>query len=146
MNGSWRRVSGLVLSTVVALVVTATGLQARAAGGKFKLPFDAKWGTLALPTGDYTFSVDHLTSNGVIAVYRGSQAVGFVHTEMLDSHENQRKTSALLCIRHDGKITVRALQLPGVGTFYFPLSKELNALEAQQPQLIETVSVAVSGE
>jgi len=122
------------------------GLASASCRGEVQLPFDAKWGAVALPTGDYTFSVDHLASNGVVVVYRESQAVGYVRTEMLDSHENQRKTPALLCIRHDGKITVRALQLPTIGTFYFPLPKELNALVAQQPGLIETVSVEVSGE
>jgi hypothetical protein len=41
---------------------------------------------------------------------------------------------------------VRALRLPHVGTFYFPLAKDLSVLAAQQPQLIETVSVEVSGD
>ncbi|MGA9630369.1 MAG: hypothetical protein WA369_09770 [Candidatus Acidiferrales bacterium] len=52
----------------------------------------------------------------------------------------------LVCIRHDGKVSVRALKLPRVGTFYFALPKDLKALVAQQPQLIETVQVEARGE
>jgi hypothetical protein len=147
MNGSWRRVSAVVLGTVIAVGAIATGLQARpAAGGKFRLPFDAQWGIVALPTGDYTFSIDHLTTNGAVLVYRGSHAVGIVRPQILDNHENQNQSPALVCIRHDGTVTVRALRLPNVGTFYFSMPKELKVLVAQQPQLIETVSVEVSGE
>jgi hypothetical protein len=147
MNGSWRRVSAALIVAVIALGAIATSLQARpAVGGKFKLPFDAKWGIVALPAGDYTFSIDHLTENGSIFVYRGSHAVGIVRPQGLEGDYSHSQSSALLCIRHDGQVTVRALQLPHVGTFYFPMSKGLNTLVTQQPQLIETVSVQVSGE
>jgi hypothetical protein len=146
MKDVWRSVSAIVLSAGIAFGVIAPDLQARVAGGQFKLPFDAQWGEVALPTGSYTFSVDHVASTGTIIIYRGSEAVGFVHPEMLDSHENQSQSPTLICIRHDGKVTVRALRLPNRGTFYFPLPKELNALMAQQRQLIETVSIQVSGE
>jgi len=123
------------------------GLQAGpAAAGKFKLPFDARWEKIGLPTGDYTFSVDHITLNGTILVYRGTEAVGIVHPQMFNGDENRSKNSELVCIRHDGKVTVRALRLPNAGTFYFPLPNELKALVAQQPQLIETVSIEVSGD
>jgi len=146
MKDIWKSVSAIVLSAVIAFAVIAPDLQARVAGGQFKLPFDAKWGEVALPTGSYTFSVDHIASTGTIVIYRGSQAVGFVRPEMLDSHDNRSQGPTLVCIRHDGKVMVRALRLPYRGTFYFPIPKELNALMAQQPQLIETVSIQVSGE
>jgi len=52
----------------------------------------------------------------------------------------------LVCIRQHGNVTVRALRLPHVGTFYFSLPKQLTVLVAQQPELIETVSVEVSAD
>jgi hypothetical protein len=52
----------------------------------------------------------------------------------------------LICIRHDGNVSVRALRLPNVGTFYFSLPKDLQTLIARQPELIETVSLEVSGD
>jgi hypothetical protein len=36
--------------------------------------------------------------------------------------------------------------LPSIGTYYFEMPKSLKTLVAQQPQLIETVQVQVSGE
>jgi hypothetical protein len=146
MKDIWKSTSAVVLSTMIAFALTALDLQARVAGGQFKLPFDAKWGEVALPTGGYTFSIDHIASNGVFTIYRGSQALGFVRPEMLDDKENRSQSATLVCIRHDRKLTVRALRLPHRGTFYFPITKELSALVAQQPQLIETVSISVSGE
>lgn len=147
MKVSWKRFSGFVLTAAIGLAMMAPGLHAGpAARGKFTMPFDAHWGTTTLRTGDYTYSVDHITSNGMIFVYRGSQAVGLMHPQMFNDNDNQSKNPELVCIRHDGIVTVRALRLPNVGTFYFSLPKELKTLVAQQPELIETISVEVSGD
>jgi hypothetical protein len=146
MEGSRKWVSGVVLSAVIAFAVIAPGLQASpAAALGFKLPFDAQWGEKALPTGDYTFLVDHFSSNGMIFVYRGGQAVGIFHPQIFEGLESQSKRAELVCIRHDGNVTVQALRLPHAGTFYFYLPKELKALVAQDPKLIETVSIEASG-
>jgi len=146
MKGSWKWLSAIVLSAVVAFGLIASGLQAApAAGGRFKLPFAAQWGEAALSTGDYTFLVDHFSSNGMIFVYRGKQAVGILHPQIFESNESHSEKSELVCIRHDGKVAIRALRLPQVGTFYFSLPKDLKVLVAGQPELIETVSVEVSG-
>jgi hypothetical protein len=144
-----KRVSGMLLSAVIAIGMIAPGLQAwPSAAGKFKLPFDVQLGEkMALPTGDYTFLIDRSAgSNGTILVYRGNQVVGMALPQTVDRDEKQGDKPVLVCIRHDGKVTVRALRLPQVGTFYFPLPKDLKVLVAQQPQLIETVSIQVSGE
>lgn len=147
MKGSWKTVAEIVVIGVIAFGVTATSLQAGpAAGGKFKLPFDAQLGRVALPTGEYTFRVEPLSLDGTIYVYRENRAVGILHPQIFKDDESQGKHPALVCIRHNGNVTVRALQLPGLGTFYFALPKELSVLMAQQPQLIETVSVEVAGD
>lgn len=147
MRGSWKSVSVFVLITVFAFGMIAPNLQAGpAVRGSFKLTFDAKWGKTTLPAGDYTFSVDHITANGMIFVYRGNQAVGLMHAQVFNDNEGQSKNPELVCIRHDGNVTIRALRLPQVGTFYFSLPKQLTVLVAQQPELIETVSVAVSAD
>lgn len=147
MKVSSKTAAGIALVAVIAFAVFSFTLQARpAAGGSFKLPFDAQWGTVSLKTGDYTFAVDHITSNGSIAVYRGNQAVGIVRSQVLDGSEDRDQKSELLCVRHNGKATVRALRMAQVGTFYFALPRDVTVLVAKQPQLIETVSVQVSGQ
>jgi len=148
MKGFRKSILWAALVAVIAIGAVAAGLQAGpAAEGRFKLPFDAQVGKTALPTGDYTFSVDRTDgSYGFIRVYRGTESVGIMVPQGLDSYSGQRGHAALLCIRHDGKVTVRALRLPNIGTYYFQLPKELKTLVAQQPQMIETVPVQVSGE
>lgn len=148
MKASRKSILWGALSAVLAIAAIMPGLQAGpATAGRFKLQFDAQVGKTALPTGDYTFSVDQSTgSYGVIFVYREGQALGMVVSQTLDRYKGQGLSPELLCIRHDGEITVRALRLPNVGTYYFQMPKNLQALVAQQPQLIETVPVQVSGE
>lgn len=147
MRVSWKRAVWVAFIAVVALGGATTKSQARPATmGRFTLPFDAQWGMVSLLSGEYTFTVDDLSPNGTIVVYRGPEAVGFVRPRDLESVGNADGAGHLLCVRHDGKVTVRALELPQVGTFYFSLPRDLNTLVAQQPQLIETVSIQVSGE
>ena len=147
MKDSWKRGSGLVLIALIAFGMIAPGLQAGpAVAGRFKLPFDAHLGKMALPAGDYTFSLDHAALQGFILFRQGDRAVGMVLAQSFDDHKRQGENPVFVCIRHDGNVTVRALRLPSVGTFYFPLPKELEGLMARQPQLIETVSVEVRGE
>ena len=148
MKGSRKGIVWAALVAVIAIGAMVPGLQAGPFGeGRFKLPFDAQVGKMALSTGDYTFSVDRAVgSYGVIRVYRGTESVGMMVPQELDSYHGQVGHAALLCIRHDGKVTVRALRLPNIGTYYFEMPKDLKTLVAQQPQMIETVPVQVSGE
>ncbi len=146
MKGSWKWISGVVLIAVIAFAVIAPGLPASPSTAfRFKLPFDLQWEKMALPTGEYTLVIDHFSSNGMLSVYRGTRAVGFLLPQTFDGRESKSEKSELVCIRHDGKVTVRALRLPGSGTFYFQVPTELKALVAQQPQLIETISIEVNG-
>jgi hypothetical protein len=149
MKGSMKSILGVALGAVLAFGAIAPSLPAGpSAEGRFKLAFDAQLGEkMALPTGDYTFVIDRSAgSNGTISVYRGNQVVGMALPQTFDRFENQGEKPVLVCIRHDGKVTVRALRLPNVGTFYFSLPKDLKVIAAQQPQLLETVSIEVSGE
>jgi hypothetical protein len=149
MKGSMKSILGVALGAMIALGTIAPSLTAgSSAEGRFKLAFDAQLGEkMALPTGDYTFVIDRSAgSYGTISVYRGNQVVGMALPQTFDRYEKQGEKPVLVCIRHDGKVTVRALRLPNVGTFYFSLPKDLKAIAAQQPQLLETVSVEVTGE
>lgn len=145
MKVSRNSILWVALSALIAIGAIAPGLQAGpSAEGRFTLPFDAQVGKTTLPAGDYTFSVDSsVGSHGAIAVYRGVESVGIMVPQTLDIYQGHGESPALLCIRHDGKVTVRGLRLPGIGTYYFQLPKGLKTLVAQQPQLIETVPVQV---
>ncbi len=146
MKGSWKWVSGVVLTAVIAFAMIAPELQAGlGATGKFKLPFDAQVGKVALPTGNYSFTVKGSQRAEGSSSIKDRQAVGTLLPQTFDGYESKSEKPVLVCIRHDGNVTVRALRLPGVGTFYFSLPKELKTLVAQQPQLIETISIEANG-
>ena len=144
MKGSRKGILWAALVAVIAIGTIVPGLHAGPFGeGRFKLPFDAQVGKMMLSTGDYTFSVDRgAGAYGLIRVYRGTESVGIMVPQELDSFHGQGTNSALLCIRHDGKVAIRALRLPNIGTYYFELPKDLKTLVAQQPQMIETVQVS----
>jgi hypothetical protein len=147
MKESWKWVAGVMLGAVILFGMVAPGLRAgRAAGGKFTLPFDARWETSDLSTGDYSFSVDHLALNGIIRVYRGRDSVGILRAVEFDGSRGGSETAELVCVRHDGIVSVRALRLPQAGTFYFPLPADMTQVSGKQPLLLETVSVRVSGD
>jgi hypothetical protein len=147
MKGSCKWVLGTALVALIGFGMIAQGLQAGPlARGRFKLPFDAQLEQMSLPTGEYTFSVKDASLNGNIFVYRGNQPVGVLRAQMFKDNENQSPNPVLVCIRHDGNVSVRALRLPNIGTFYFSLPKELKTLAAQQPELIEVVAVEVTGD
>lgn len=145
MKVSKKGILWVALSAVIAIGAIVPGLKAGpSAEGRFKLPFDAEAGKMTLATGNYAFSVDRSAgSYGLVRVYRGTESVGIMVPQELDSFHGQSQNAALLCIRHDGKVTVRALRLPNIGTYYFQMPKNLKTLVAQQPQLIETVPVQV---
>jgi hypothetical protein len=149
MMGSMKSILAVALGAVIAFGAIAPSLPAASSSeGRFKLAFDAQLGEkMALPTGDYTFVIDRSAgSHGTVYVYRANQVVGMALPQTFDRYEKQGEKPVLVCIRHGGKVTVRALRLPNVGTFYFSLPKDLKVIAAQQPQLLETVSVELSGE
>jgi hypothetical protein len=144
MKGSWKKIAVFAFAVTIMF---GMGLQAQSVSrAKFTLPFDANLGQIAASNGEYVVSVDHLAANGMITFYQGIKAVGTLRPESFDGYAKTGERPQLVFIRHDGISTLRALRLPNTGTFYFFLPKKLRTLVAQQPQLIETVSVAVNGD
>jgi hypothetical protein len=141
--GTW--LSGIALIAAITFLAIAPGVHARPSSEfQMKLPFDAAWGQIALPTGDYWLSIDQFSANGRIFLYHGNQAVGIAHPQTFDGTETQGNEPKLICLRHDGKVSVRSLHVPGVGTFYFSLPKDLNKLLTQQPRSVETITVEMN--
>jgi hypothetical protein len=147
MKSSWKRIAGLVCAVAISVGLFVPGMSAGPSMErlKFNLPFDAKLGSMALPKGDYTISVSN-HGTGAVSVTSGLQGVGMVFPQSFASQQDQTEKPTLVCVRHDGNVAVRALKLPNVGTYYFPLPKELKLISAKQPELIETVSVEVAGQ
>jgi hypothetical protein len=147
MQGPWKKVAAFIFVVAVAFGMGLPELHAGpAVAGKFKIPFDASLGTTVLPTGDYTVALHQVAMQDVIFIYQGTKGVAALRPQSFNPHEDKGEKPVLIFVRHDGNSTLRAVSFPGAGTFYFPLPKELKTLVAQQPQLIETVQVQVSGD
>ncbi len=148
MNGSWRTISGGLLSIVMACAMFAPRLMAGPAGqGKFTLPLEAQWGKTTLTAGDYTLSIENHTSMATIWIAHEGRNVTVILPQSLDyQQKNMSKNAELVCIRHDGALVIRELRIPQVGTYYFNLPKNLKVFMAEQPQMIETLPVQAVGE
>lgn len=147
MKGPWIKILGALLVAVTACVMIAPRLQATTAvQGKFTLPFEAKWGKVSLPAGDYALAINQYSSMARVVISQSGHYVGITLPEVFDYTENKSKSAEIVCIRHNGVTTVRALRLPQVGTYYFSMPKDLKVMAARQPQMIETVSLQLAGE
>jgi hypothetical protein len=147
MNGRWRTICGVLLGVVMACAMFAPRLQAGPAPqGKFTLPLEAQWGKTTLAAGDYTLSIENHTSMATIWIAHEGRNVSVILSQSLDYRQNTSKNAELVCIRHDGVLTVRELRIPKVGTYYFNLPKNLKVFMAEQPQMIETLPVQSVGE
>jgi hypothetical protein len=146
MKSSWKKLATLVFVFALALGMSLPKSQAAAsAAGRFKLPFAANLGDISLSAGDYTYSVEQMSNSGLITIYHDRQALGMLRAQSFSSFDDKSQYPVLVFVRHDGNAILHAFRLPGNGTFYFALPKEMKTLIAQQPQLVETIQVQASG-
>ncbi len=107
------------ISTIVCFtfLVVATAANASAQQAHFRLPFEAKWGSLVLPPGDYTVQAPQLTTTQMApeVVIRGP-VTGMVMTASSDAYGGRRtrtrdneylqlvKVGGVFCVTeyHDG--------------------------------------------
>ncbi|HXH50994.1 MAG TPA: hypothetical protein VNM47_16750 [Terriglobia bacterium] len=125
--------------------------------GTFTLPFEAQWGALTLPVGDYTLEYV-MQEGGRHLAYVRSTAKGGPHGMILA--RPARRASAtkneLVCIRNGKALIVRALEMPVIGesvSFPLPHGAELvaerlngstNTQLAQAPMHIQRIPVEPS--
>ena len=105
-----------VISYVGLSTRSAFGFRMTEFAGRFVLPFDALWGQMLLPGGDYT-------------LYYGTLGAGMCYVEILGTGQGRPKgiflvreqnpasvvQNALVCVQRSGRQTVRSLELPAIG-------------------------------
>lgn len=155
----------LTLAGVLLLVPTFGVVSARAqsmfhgvANGKFSLPFQAQWGNVTMPAGNYTFSLYEFASGGSLMVRIHGEAKGSAHGYVLTEAQNSTRApeNELLCIHNGNKEIVSALVLPTMGksfTFKVPSAEEMltrrinhntNIQSAEATGLIQSVPVKMT--
>jgi hypothetical protein len=136
-------VIGLLVSGAMAALSFAQS--APVATGSFTLPLAARWGSLNLNPGTYSFEVNRGGNNYVLHVEQGGRAVGFILTSEFSSREApQLDEAALLCVRRSGGLVIGTLKMPKIGVFYFNAPQSRKAQLTENPDLIQRVPVLLA--
>lgn len=107
----------LMLFALGAVGARAQGLVTTSLTGTFTLPFDAQWGSMILPAGEYTLNYGQLFTTGTKVVAISGKAKGSPHgwivartRELASAAKTQ-----LVCIREGDKGYVSELQMAEIG-------------------------------
>ena len=153
----------LVLLALGATRAGAQDLKTTVFGGTFTLPFDAQWGPMALPAGDYSLYYGQIFEGGEYAVRVVSKtnrnSRGWILTKERKSASAAK--NSLVCMRDGNSLVVLRLELAAIGeSVSFPLphgvevqskligkhqNKGGNAQLAETRILIQRVPVKLSG-
>lgn len=106
----------LALGAVGAKAQLTAGLSRPIAWGSFTLPFEAQFGSMTLPAGDYTLEYGALTPGNylveVVGKAEGSPR-GFV---LVQQHDTTAATqSSLICVREGRTGIVKSLEMSWIG-------------------------------
>lgn len=110
------RISALLRLATVALLaicLNAGRANAQVVAGKFTLPFEAHWGPVTLPPGDYSFTLDKATLDGTITLFRGANAVALISCQ--GGEEKRFDRSELILVGNSASRSIRELHLAKIG-------------------------------
>ena len=137
---------------IVFLAVLAGGFWSTAAlaqtatKGKLTLPFDVQWGKWTIPAGEYSFTLDRATAEGILTVQSDERTfkilhrTAFVHDAFGDSE--------LRVERVNGKWTVSELHLTAVGAGFCYCHKPKGTgtnLSARNGESTKTIPLILAG-
>ena len=145
-NRSSRMVRNLVLTLAGAFIFAGTlSAQEPACEGRFTLPFDAQWGDVTLPTGDYAFRLESTAlGSHIVTVVQGQRRVAMVMAQAKSQGDSAR-ASALIVTRSGGHARIDALHLVELSDFFFSAPKAKGLQTASAPQLIQRIPVSTKG-
>jgi hypothetical protein len=114
--------------------------------GKFTLPFEAQWGQVVLPAGEYSFTLDNDTVGGKVTIQSETgRTAGYVLNQGIYDRQNLDH-SELILVRSGGSYTVRALRLEDLGmTLEYSVPKSEGQFISQGPHLLERIPVTIGG-
>ena len=115
--------------------------------GAFTLPFEAQWGGMTLPAGDYTLRFGTLLHGAELVEVRGigkGSPHGYVLPKRQDS--NSAAKNRLVCLSTGKTYVVGALELPAIGatlTFGAPRGLKILAQERGNGHAMQLAEVRV---
>ena len=115
--------------------------------GKFTLPFEAHWGNLVLPAGEYSFKVDDQTPTNTIIVTRDNRNLGFVLITSITDQPTSGKNE-LVAVSSGGAYAVSTLRLEAENgkdeVVQFTIPKSEQTMPARGPEVSMVVPVSMS--
>jgi hypothetical protein len=149
--------------SVVFFALSATGARAQSLktphiSGTFTLPFNAQWGPVTLPAGEYKLYYGRLYDGGPALVEVIGKENRSPHAFILPQGASDATAtkSALVCVREGNAGVIRALELPQIGealNFRMPRHTQLMAHQskgsknielAQGPMLIQRIPITLA--
>lgn len=137
--------------TLLSLGLIAVALSAGIASaqnvyeGSFTLPFQAQWGQMVLPPGEYSFTLDKAVVDGLVKIRNQERYVGMIFASGISNQKTTAK-SQLIAVGGEGLYQIRALRLSALGVqFEYKIPEAKVRLMAQGPQLIRHVLIAEVG-
>jgi hypothetical protein len=155
------------LMTLVGLFVTFLTLGTAGAKGQildtpsftgtFTLPFEAQWGKMTLPAGDYTLKFGLLSAGHALVEVQG-KAEGSLHgvIRVEWTRQSSATKNELVCVREGDTLIVRALNMPPLResvNFAMPRGAQRTANNgkhngytelAEAPMLIQQIPVTLN--
>lgn len=132
-----RNITILLGTTLALLALASTRANAQALTtssfyGTFTLPFEAQWGSMILPAGDYTLYYGQLNGSGTYLVEVMGNEEASEHGILLPGPGNQvsESESALVCLREGNHGYVHELRMGAIGksvSFPIPHGVEVRA-------------------
>ena len=109
----------MVLGLLAGMLVAApSAAHAQAAEGKFTLPSAAHWGNLALPAGDYSFSLESSGRPAWITVRDGQNSVVGMIAPVSLSNVNYSNTSQLVLTHKGDEVFISSLRVGDLGVVF----------------------------
>ena len=130
---------------LLVLGALLVGCNAKAAGipafqGTFTLTSETRWGSVTLPAGDYSFTLDKSQPGAVITVFSGTKG----GAQILTGSVNDMKSGRSELVMEGG--TVRELRLPQTGvSFQYPSPNYRHRAAPQEALAAHTSSGAAPG-
>ena len=140
-----RYLSAMRLLMIVTLITCAFAVAGNAQSsfiGRFTLPYEVHWGTVALPAGDYSITMD---SFGAPILIRSASGEAKMFASIPVRADSEKGPACLFITVRGNERIVRSLNLPQLGTsfIYEPLNTTERELLAKEGQ-IQSVPVSTA--
>ncbi len=106
--------------SAIAIGCTSETASAQAPAYKFRLPYEAHWGMVTLPAGNYSVTIDGIGTSARIHIHSGAKTLADIAAQSYDLKSSEK--FAVTVVRSSSGNFVRDVTVPELGeVFHFPV-------------------------